>query len=447
MNEQEILQLIDQKKYVQLKKVLSEMNEVDIAEILDPLDANTTLLIFRMLPKSLAVEVFAHFSTEQQRDIINAVTDKELNYLLDELFFDDMIDLIEEMPANVVSKILKNSTADERKLINQFLKYPPDSAGSLMTIEYVELRKSMSVKESLAQLKEIGFNKETIYTCYVTDKNRTLEGIVSLRTIVVSDEDEAIENLMQDEVIYVHTNDDQETVASVFKKYGFLALPVVDQEHRLTGIITVDDIMEVIEQEATEDFQRMAAMAPTEEAYLDASVIQLAKHRIPWLLILMLSATFTGRIISNFNDTLQSVVVLATFIPMLMDTGGNSGNQSSTLIIRGLATGDISLTDGWKVIWKELRISLIVGVLLSMINFIRLLVIERVDVLVAFTVSITVIVTVMVAKMLGGTLPLIAKRFKVDPAIMAGPLITTIVDAVSLTVYFSIAKLLLGIWL
>lgn len=445
MNEQEILQLIDQKKYVQLKKVLSEMNEVDIAEILDPLDANTTLLIFRMLPKILAVEVFAHFSTEQQRDIINAVTDKELNYLLDELFFDDMIDLIEEMPANVVSKILKNSTADERKLINQFLKYPPDSAGSLMTIEYVELRKSMSVKESLAQLKEIGFNKETIYTCYVTDKNRTLEGIVSLRTIVVSDEDEAIENLMQDEVIYVHTNDDQETVASVFKKYGFLALPVVDQEHRLTGIITVDDIMEVIEQEATEDFQRMAAMAPTEEAYLDASVIQLAKHRIPWLLILMLSATFTGRIISNFNDTLQSVVVLATFIPMLMDTGGNSGNQSSTLIIRGLATGDISLTDGWKVIWKELRISLIVGVLLSMINFIRLLVIERVDVLVAFTVSITVIVTVMVAKMLGGSLPLIAKRFKVDPAIMAGPLITTIVDAVSLTVYFSIAKLLLGI--
>lgn len=445
MNEQEILQLIDQKKYVQLKKVLSEMNEVDIAEILDPLDANTTLLIFRMLPKSLAVEVFAHFSTEQQRDIINAVTDKELNYLLDELFFDDMIDLIEEMPANVVSKILKNSTADERKLINQFLKYPPDSAGSLMTIEYVELRKVMSVKESLAQLKEIGFNKETIYTCYVTDKNRTLEGIVSLRTIVVSDEDEVIENLMQDEVIYVHTNDDQETVASVFKKYGFLALPVVDQEHRLTGIITVDDIMEVIEQEATEDFQRMAAMAPTEEAYLDASVIQLAKHRIPWLLILMLSATFTGRIISNFNDTLQSVVVLATFIPMLMDTGGNSGNQSSTLIIRGLATGDISLTDGWKVIWKELRISLIVGVLLSMINFIRLLVIERVDVLVAFTVSITVIVTVMVAKMLGGSLPLIAKRFKVDPAIMAGPLITTIVDAVSLTVYFSIAKLLLGI--
>lgn len=445
MNEQEILQLIDQKKYVQLKKVLSEMNEVDIAEILDPLDANTTLLIFRMLPKSLAVEVFAHFSTEQQRDIINAVTDKELNYLLDELFFDDMIDLIEEMPANVVSKILKNSTADERKLINQFLKYPPDSAGSLMTIEYVELRKVMSVKESLAQLKEIGFNKETIYTCYVTDKNRTLEGIVSLRTIVVSDEDEVIENLMQDEVIYVHTNDDQETVASVFKKYGFLALPVVDQEHRLTGIITVDDIMEVIEQEATEDFQRMAAMAPTEEAYLDASVIQLAKHRIPWLLILMLSATFTGRIISNFNDTLQSVVVLATFIPMLMDTGGNSGNQSSTLIIRGLATGDISLTDGWKVIWKELRISLIVGVLLSMINFIRLLIIERVDVLVAFTVSITVIVTVMVAKMLGGSLPLIAKRFNVDPAIMAGPLITTIVDAVSLIVYFSIAKLLLGI--
>lgn len=445
MNEQEILQLIEQKRYVQLKKILSEMNEVDIAEILDPLDVNTTLLIFRMLPKNLAAEVFAHFSTEQQKDIINAVTDKELNYLLDELFFDDMIDLIEEMPANVVSKILKNSTADERRLINQFLKYPPDSAGSLMTIEYVELRKAMTVKESLAQLKEIGFNKETIYTCYVTDKNRTLEGIVSLRTIVVSEEDELIENLMQDEAIYVHTHDDQETVAGVFKKYGFLALPVVDQEHRLTGIITVDDVMEVIEQEATEDFQIMAAMAPTEESYLETSVFQLAKHRIPWLLILMITATFTGRIISRFNETLQSVLVLATFMPMIMNTGGNSGSQSSTLIIRGLATGDINLEDGWKVIWKELRISLIVGVLLAVVNFIRLMLIERVDILVAFTVSITVIMTVLVAKMLGGTLPLLAKRFNIDPAIMAGPLITTIVDAISLTVYFSVATLLLGL--
>lgn len=445
MNEQEILQLIEQKRYVQLKKVLSETNEVDIAEILEPLDANTTLLIYRMLPKTLAVEVFAHFSSERQMDIINSVTDKELNYILDELFFDDMIDLIEEMPANVVSKILQNSTADERKLINEFLKYPPDSAGSLMTIEYVELRKAMTVKDALAHIREIGFNKETIYTCYVTDKTRTLDGIISLRTIVVSDEGELIGNLMDEDAIYVYTHDDQETVADVFIKYGFLALPVVDKEHRLTGIITVDDVMDVIEQEATEDFQIMAAMAPTEEAYLDASVFQLAKNRIPWLLILMLSATFTGRIIGKFNDTLQSVVILATFIPMLMDTGGNSGNQSSTLIIRGLATGDINLKDIWKVLWKELRISIIVGILLSAVNLVRLLVIEKVDFTVALTVSITTIMTVMVAKMLGGTLPLLAKKFNVDPAIMAGPLITTIVDAISLTVYFSVAKLLLGI--
>jgi magnesium transporter len=445
MNELEILQLIESKQYKQLKSILSEMNEVDIAEILDPLDTNTTLLIFRMLPKDLAVEVFAHFSTEQQREIINAVTDKELTYILDELFFDDMIDIIEEMPSNIVNKILKNSTQEERNLINQFLKYPESSAGSLMTIEYVELRKTMIVKEALAHLKETGLNKETIYTCYVTDKKRTLEGIVSLRTLVTSDDDVLISDIMQDEVIFVNTHDDQETVANVFKKYGFLALPVVDNENRLTGIITVDDIVDVMEQEATEDFQRMAAMAPSDVAYLDTSVFNLAKHRITWLLILMLSATFTGRIIAKFNEVLQSVVILASFIPMLMDTGGNSGNQSSTLIIRGLATGEIELKDKFKVLWKEFRVGIIVGITLSITNFIRLLVIEKVELKVALTVSLTLIVTVLMAKMVGGVLPIIAKTLKIDPAIMAGPLITTLVDAISLTVYFSIATLLLGI--
>lgn len=445
MNELEILQLIESKQYKQLKSILSEMNEVDIAEILDPLDTNTTLLIFRMLPKDLAVEVFAHFSTEQQREIINAVTDKELTYILDELFFDDMIDIIEEMPSNIVNKILKNSTQEERNLINQFLKYPESSAGSIMTIEYVELRKTMTVKEALAHLKETGLNKETIYTCYVTDKKRTLEGIVSLRTLVTSDDDVLISDIMQDEVIFVNTHDDQETVANVFKKYGFLALPVVDNENRLTGIITVDDIVDVMEQEATEDFQRMAAMAPSDVAYLDTSVFNLAKHRITWLLILMLSATFTGRIIAKFNEVLQSVVILASFIPMLMDTGGNSGNQSSTLIIRGLATGEIELKDKFKVLWKEFRVGIIVSITLSITNFIRLLVIEKVELKVALTVSLTLIVTVLMAKMVGGVLPIIAKTLKIDPAIMAGPLITTLVDAISLTVYFSIATLLLGI--
>lgn len=445
MDEENIIELIEQKKYIQLKKILSEMNEVDIAEILDPLEPNTTLLLFRMLPKDIAVEVFAHFSTDQQRDIINAVTDKELNYILDELFFDDMIDLIEEMPANVVSKILNNSTQEERRLINQFLKYPPDSAGSIMTIEYVELRKNMTVKDALKHIKEIGLSKETIYTCYVTDKNRTLQGIVSLRKLVVSDDQVIIEELMDEEAIYVNTHDDQEFVANIFRKYGFLALPIVDAERRLTGIVTVDDIMDVIEQEATEDFQRMAAMAPSEAAYLDTGVIQLAKHRIPWLLILMISGTFTGRIIAKFDNVLQSIVILATFIPMLMDTGGNSGNQSSTLVIRGLAVGDIAIKDGWKVLWKEFRISILVGIVLSLTNLARLMLIEKVDFLVALTVSLTLVFTVMVAKMVGGTLPLLAKKLKIDPAIMAGPLITTIVDALSLTVYFAVASALLNI--
>ncbi len=445
MDERKILELIEEKKYLEIKKALSEMNEVDVAEILDPLDVHMTLLIFRMLPKDLAVEVFAHFSKEQQLSIINDITDRELKYIMDELFFDDMIDLIEEMPANIVNKILKNTKEEERKLINQFLRYPQDSAGSLMTIEYVNLRKSMTVKEALAHIKETGLNKETVYTCYVTDKKRTLEGFVSLRELVTADDDTIIEDMMEDEVIGVKTHDDQEVVASIFKKYGFLALPVVDNENRLIGIITVDDIMDVMEQEATEDFQIMAAMSPSEEAYLDTNVLTLAKHRLPWLLILMISATFTGRIMGKFEDVLASVVILSTFIPMLMDTGGNSGSQSSTLIIRGLATGEITTHDWYKVLWKEIRISLIVGVILSGINFLRLLIIEKVDMKISIAVSITLIIAVMLAKMVGGTLPLLAKKLKLDPAIMAGPLITTIVDALTLTVYFSIASALLGI--
>lgn len=438
-----IMELIKEKKYVQLKKILSEMNEVDIAEVLDPIDPNITLLIFRMLPKDLAVEVFAHFSIDQQREIVEAATDKELKYILDELFFDDMIDLIEEMPANIVNKILINSKEDERKLINQFLKYPADSAGSIMTIEYVEFRKTWTVKQSLAHIKEIGLTKETIYTCYVTDKNRTLEGFVSLRTLVTSEEDELIADIMEEEVISVNTHDDQETVAQTFTKYGFLAIPVVDNEYRLTGIITVDDIMDVIEREATEDFQLMAAMAPSEEAYLDTNVFTLARHRITWLLVLMISATFTGAIISRYEDVLSSVVILATFIPMLMDTGGNSGSQSSTLIIRGLATGEITMKDWFKVISKELKISLIVGVVLAVVNLARIMIFNNVEFAVALTVSITLFVTVVAAKVVGGLLPMIAKMVKVDPAIMAGPLITTIVDALSLMVYFGVATVLL----
>jgi magnesium transporter len=445
MDEKLLEQLLEEKKYVKIKKELSDMNEVDVAELLDPLDPHTTLLLFRMLPKDLAVEVFSYFSTEQQLGIINAVTDKELAHIIDELFFDDMIDLIEEMPANIVNKILMYAKEEERKLINQFLKYPADSAGSIMTIEYVELRKDMTVGEAMAHIKEIGLNRETVYTCYVTDKNRTLEGFVSLRTLVTSEEDEVIRDIMEDEVINVNTHDDQETVANAFSRYGFLAIPVVDKEHRLTGIITVDDIMDVIEQETTEDFQIMAAMSPSEDAYLDTGVMALAKHRLPWLLILMISGIFTGRIMGRYEDVLSSVVVLATFIPMLMDTGGNSGSQSSTLIIRGLAVGDIKLSDGWKVLWKEFRISFIVGIALAATNFARLMIFDKVGVSVSLIVSITLLLTVMSSKMVGGTLPLLAKRLKLDPAIMAGPLITTIVDGLSLVVYFTLATRLLGL--
>lgn len=443
MDELNILELIEEKKYLQLKRILEEMNEVDIAEILDDLDLHTALLIFRMLPKDLAVEVFAHFSIEQQRDLVNAMTDKELNFILDELFFDDMIDLLEEMPANIVNKILMQSSSEERKLINQFLKYPPDSAGSIMTIEYVELRKSMTVREAMAHIKETGLSKETVYTCYVTDKNRKLEGIVSLRLLVVSDESTLIEDLMEDEVIFVETHDDQETVAAVFVRYGFIAIPVVDKEHRLTGIITVDDIMDVMEQEATEDFQRMAAMAPSEEPYMDSGVVALAKQRIVWLLILMIAATFTGQIITSFENVLGSVVILTSFIPMLMNTGGSSGSQASTLVIRGLATGEIEMKDVFKVIWKEFRISLLVGITLAIVNFARLMIIEKVEIHIALTVSLTLIVTIAIAKIIGSIAPLAAKKLKLDPAIMAGPLITTFVDAVTLTVYFSFASILL----
>ncbi|MBC7196262.1 MAG: magnesium transporter [Deferribacterales bacterium] len=440
-----ILDLVASKKYVELKEILKDMNEVDLADILNEIEAQTAVLLFRMLPKGLAVDVFAHLTIERQKEIINVITDKELKYIVEELYFDDMIDLLEEMPANVVNKILLQSNKDERDLINQFLKYPEDSAGSIMTIEYVDLKKKMTVKEALQHIKETGLTKETVYTCYVTDENRKLEGIISLRKLVTSELDQIIEDIMERDVIYVNTHDDQETVANIFRKYGFLALPVVDNENRLTGIITVDDIMDVMEQEATEDFQKMAAMAPSDEAYLESSVFELARHRIFWLLILMVSATISGSIINGAEEVLTTMIVLNSFIPMLMDTAGNSGSQSSTLVIRGLATGEIEMGDFLKVLWKEFRISIVVGIVLAFVNFLRLYYLVKVDFSIAILVCLTLIVTIVISKLLGGTLPLVAKKFKIDPAIMAGPLITTIADATSLTIYFYLAKLILQI--
>lgn len=445
MDLKELEILLTQKNYAALKKELEEMNPVDVADLLQSLEIHKALIVFRMLSKDLAAEVFSFFSIDMQRDIIGLITDRELKDIIDELFFDDMIDIIEEMPANVVKKILAHAKEEERNLINQFLRYPPDSAGSIMTIEYVDLKKDMTVREALSHIKGTGINKETVYTCYVLDKNRKLEGIVSLRNLVISDEDEVIEDIMNTDVIYVHTHDDQESVANVFIKYGFIALPVVDKENRLTGIITVDDIMDVMEQEATEDFQKMAAMSPSEESYLDTGVLTLARHRLPWLLLLMISATFTGRIMLKFEELLSSVVILSAFIPMLMDTGGNSGNQSSTLIIRGLATGELSIRDWYKVLWKEFRISIIVGIFLSLINLLRLIYIEKVAFIIACVISLTTVVTVISAKLVGGILPIIAKKIGLDPAIMAGPIITTIIDALSLMVYFGIATALLGL--
>ncbi len=445
MTKDELLDLLEKKDYIEIKKRLPTMNEVNIAEILNDLDLSIAVLVFRMLPKDMAVEVFARFDKDKKEEIIDSITDIELAGIVEELFFDDMVDMIEEMPANIVNKILHHSSPDERRLINMFLRYPEESAGSIMTIEYVELRKEMTVGESLKRIKEIGLTKETVYTCYVTNNNRILEGIVSLRKLVTSDEDVIIKDIMDEDVVSVNTHDDREIVADIFLKYGFIAIPVVDNEHRLTGIITVDDIMNVMESEATEDFQKMAAMAPSDDAYLESSVFSLAKQRFTWLLILMVGATLTSGIIGRYEDVLSKMVVLTAFIPMLMDTGGNSGSQSSTLVIRGIATGDIEWKDKWKVLWKEFRISFIVGLGLGVVNFAKNMLVDKVGLVVSITVSVTLWATVMMSKMLGGLLPLLAKKVNLDPAIMAGPLITTIVDSLALIVYFTIATLFLNI--
>jgi magnesium transporter len=440
-----ILALIEQGKYADVRKEIVNMNVVDIAQLFEELDRQKLLVIFRILPKEMAAGVFSYIPNELQKYIIESITDKEIKNILDELFFDDTIDFLEEMPSNVVKKVLKNTDEERRKLINQFLQYPERSAGSIMTIEFVDLKKEMTVKDAIQHIKETGVDKETIDTCYVIDNKRILEGVISIRKLILSEDSAVVKDIMETEFVYVHTHDDQEKIASLFKKYDFISMPVVDNERRLVGIVTIDDVVDIIDQENTEDFQKMAAMQPSEEEYLKTNVFALAKHRIAWLLILMISATFTGRIIRKFDELLQSVVVLASFIPMLMDTGGNAGSQSSTLIIRGLALGEIKLKDAFKVLWKEIRVGCFVGLALSSINFVRIYFLEKVDLLITFTVTSTLFFTVILAKVIGGILPIMAKKVKIDPAIMASPLITTIVDAITLTLYFSTATRLLGI--
>lgn len=441
----DILNLIKEGKYVQARKEIINKNIVDIAHLFEEIEHKSLLIMFRMLPKDMASGVFTHISVELQQYIVESVTDEEVTEILDELFFDDAIDFIEEMPANVVKKVLRNTDDEKRNLINQFLDYPEDSAGSIMTIEYVDLKKEMTVKEAIEYIKKTGVDKATIDTCFVMDNQRILEGNISLRKLILSEETDIIGDIMETNDVKVNTHDDQEEIAILFKKYDYIVMPVVDNENRLVGIVTIDDIVDVIDEEATEDFQKMAAMEPSEKEYLKTSPLQLARHRVPWLLVLMISATFTGGIIRKYDYALQSVTVLAAFIPMLMDTGGNSGSQSSTLVIRGLALGNIEIKDIFKIMWKEFQVSIIAGTILSLVNFARIFFLEKVGLLVSITVSITLFITVMLSKIVGGLLPVIAKRLKLDPAIMAGPLITTIVDTVTLIVYFGIATWLLGI--
>lgn len=440
-----ILNLIEQSKYAEVRNEIVDMNVVDIAQLFEEIDKHKLLVIFRILPKEIASGVFSYIPYELQRYIVESITDTEIKNILDELFFDDTIDFLEEMPSNIVKKVLKNTDEKTRKLINQFLDYPEDSAGSIMTIEYVDLKKEMTVKQALQHIKETGVDKETIDTCYIMDNYRKLEGVISIRKLILSEDSIVVKDIMESDIIYVNTYDDQEKIASLFKKYDFLSMPVVDKECRLVGIVTIDDIIDVIDQENTEDFQKMAAMQPSEEEYLKTNALVLAKHRIAWLLVLMISATFTGNIIRKFDQVLQSVVVLASFIPMLMDTGGNAGSQSSTLIIRGLALGEIRSKDIFRVLWKEFQVSCIVGIVLSAVNFVRVYYLEKTDLLISATVCITLFFTVVLAKVVGGILPIIAKKLKVDPAIMASPLITTIVDTIALILYFTIAVWLLGI--
>ena len=453
----QIKEMIHNKQFKLLRELLDTLNPADIAEIMEALVDDEEITneqlpkFFRLLPKDLAADTFVELNTDMQEELVKALTDKELQFVLDDMFVDDTVDIIEEMPANVVKRMLSNVDADTRKSINQILNYLEDSAGSIMTIEYVDLHPEMSVGEAFDHIRKIGVEKETIYTCYVTEK-RILVGICSVKDLLLHSYDTSVGELMEDDVISVQTTDDKEFVAQQLAKYDFTALPVVDKDNRLVGIVTVDDAIDVLTEEATEDIEKMAAITPSEHPYLRSSVFEIWKQRIPWLLLLMVSATFTGLIITSFENQLAAQVALTAFIPMIMDTGGNSGSQASVTIIRGLSLGDIELSDIFKVIWKEFRVSILCGLVLAVVAFGKIMVVDRIllgnddiSVLVALAVSITLVITVVIAKLVGCTLPLAAKKLGFDPAVMASPFITTIVDALSLMVYMTMASMLLNI--
>jgi magnesium transporter len=428
-----------------LKTLLLQMNTVDIAETFEDLEKEKIIQIFRIMPKGMAADVFSYIDADEQQIIIEALTDSEIGEIINRLFADDAVDFIEEMPANVVKRVLQSVNPEKRTIINQLLQYPDDSAGSIMTTEYVELLEDATVREAFDHIRLYGINRETIYTCYVIRRDRLLVGVVSAKTLMLAKPYQRIGDSMDLNPVFVRTTDDQEMVAGLFKKYGLLAMPVVDKEQRLVGIITVDDIVQVIEEENTEDFEKMNALAPSDEPYLKTSIIRLAKNRILWLLVLMLSATITGGVISGFEESLAVLPALVAFIPMLMDTGGNAGSQSSTLIIRGMALGEIRLRDLLRVLWREVRIGGLCGTALGIVNFVRIYLMNGKNWLLSLTVTASLFATVVMAKTAGCILPMIAKKLKVDPAIMAAPLITTIVDGASLIIYFSIAKIIFRI--
>ena len=443
--EQTISSLLENKRYSSVKDILVTLNAADIAAIFGELSEDALPLLFRLLPKELAADAFVEMDADRQESLITRFSDTELKAVIDELYIDDAVDLVEEMPANVVKRILKQADPDTRKLINELLKYPDDCAGSIMNTECVELRTRQTEADAIRVIRREGLEKETINDCFVTNADRTLAGIISLRTLILSKDEDLVEDRMDTNVISVTTMEDQESVAEKFKKYDLTAMPVVDGENRLVGIVTVDDAIDVMEEEATEDIEKMAAMTPSDKPYLKTSVWDIYKHRIPWLMLLMVSATFTGLIITKFEHALAAQVVLTAYIPMLMDTGGNSGSQSSVTIIRGLSLSEIHFKDIFAVLWKEIRVAVLCGLSLAVVNFAKLLLLDRVGAQVALVVSLTLVVTVAAAKFIGCTLPLLAKKIGFDPAVMASPLITTIVDALALLTYFGIASSLLHI--
>ncbi len=439
-----ILDLLENKKYHAVSDMLKEQTAPDVAALLDEIPDVYLSTIYRLLPKELAAEVFVEMDGDQQEILIHRFTDNELREMLDELYLDDAVDIIEEMPATVVKRILRNTDPQTRVMINQLLKYPKDSAGSLMTIEYVSLKKDMTVEDAFTRIRRTGVDKETIYTCYVTDENRRLEGIITVRALLLANSTDRIEEIMEDHPISVATSADREDVVKMFDKYDFLALPVVDHENRLVGIITVDDAMDVMQEEADEDFAKMAAVMPSDESYFKTSVFNHAKNRITWLLILMLTGIITGAIITGYEEAFQAYPMLVAFIPMLMGTGGNAGAQTSTLTIRGMATDEITLKDYFRIVFKEARVALIVGTGLAVVNFVRVYITYQ-NWLFGLVTGISLIGTVFFAKLLGCSMPMLAKKLKLDPAIMASPLITTLVDAGSILLYFAIATSLMHI--